>query len=514
MNLNLDTLRTQGVRLMIGWLWLNVVIVAGVATLATVAGLPSVIVCVVGAVASTLSWRLTGPSPLTRTIIAVAQMVIVSALVLDVPKVWQIDMHMYYFASLAMLALFCDWRAIAAGTVITAVHHLAFNFLWPAAVFPDGADFGRVVLHAVILLAEAGALGWLCVTLERSFAATDAALLEVRASLEQARALQQDKDAAAQRETEMATARAAAEAEAARALKDAEALAAEEAERARRQAVAQMADEFQQAIGSLVTTVRRYADDMQTAAGRVADSISKTDQQSKTVADAASSTSLNVETVASAAEELSASLQDIASRARQSAEATEQASSASASSNGAIAELDNAAQRIGEIVAMIQAIADQTNLLALNATIEAARAGEAGKGFAVVASEVKSLANQTAHATSEVASQVQAIQAQVVAAVEAMRRVDAIVGEVRDYAQAISGSVEEQRAATAEIARSAQQASADTTRVSTTIADVAVHSDVANGDAQVLSSQARHLAATADDLEQQMTTLIARLRAA
>ncbi len=69
-----------------------------------------------------------------------------------------------------------------------------------------------------------------------------------------------------------------------------------------------------------------------------------------------------------------------------------------------------AAQKIGEVVTLINAIAGQTNLLALNATIEAARAGEAGKGFAVVASEVKNLAMQTAKATEEIGGQVRAIQ--------------------------------------------------------------------------------------------------------
>ena len=75
-----------------------------------------------------------------------------------------------------------------------------------------------------------------------------------------------------------------------------------------------------------------------------------------------------------------------------------------------IAQLSQAASRIGDVVKLITAIAEQTNLLALNATIEAARAGEAGRGFAVVAQEVKALASQTAKATEEIASQIASMQ--------------------------------------------------------------------------------------------------------
>ncbi|MGA8801721.1 MAG: methyl-accepting chemotaxis protein, partial [Pseudolabrys sp.] len=72
--------------------------------------------------------------------------------------------------------------------------------------------------------------------------------------------------------------------------------------------------------------------------------------------------------------------------------------------------MDEAAGRIGDVIKLITDIAEQTNLLALNATIEAARAGDAGRGFAVVASEVKSLAGQTAKATTEISEQIAAIQ--------------------------------------------------------------------------------------------------------
>ncbi|MEM9839578.1 MAG: methyl-accepting chemotaxis protein [Pseudomonadota bacterium] len=81
---------------------------------------------------------------------------------------WQLDMHMGFYAALAVAALMCDWRAVLAAAAATAVHHLGLNFIVPSLVFPDGTDLGRVILHAVIVLLQTGALMWLCRELVRS----------------------------------------------------------------------------------------------------------------------------------------------------------------------------------------------------------------------------------------------------------------------------------------------------------------------------------------------------------
>src|SRR5207302_1775319 len=113
------------------------------------------------------------------------------------------------------------------------------------------------------------------------------------------------------------------------------------------------------------------------------------------------------------------------------------------STNDHVAGLAKAAQKIGNVVKLIQHIAGQTNLLALNATIEASRAGESGKGFAVVASEVKSLAVQTAKATEQISARIAAVQASTAAAVEGIRRNTERMQEINRYTSSIAASVEQ-----------------------------------------------------------------------
>jgi len=185
------------------------------------------------------------------------------------------------------------------------------------------------------------------------------------------------------------------------------------------------------------------------------------------VAGAADATASNTQVAAAAAEELTASVAEIARQVTQATGIARRAVAEAQRTDETMQGLSAAAERIGEVVQMISGIAAQTNLLALNATIEAARAGEAGKGFAVVASEVKSLAGQTAKATADIAEQIAHMRSVALSAVETVRGIGAVVAEIHEAAAAIAAAVEEQGAATAEIARSVGDVARSTGSVST-----------------------------------------------
>jgi methyl-accepting chemotaxis protein len=294
--------------------------------------------------------------------------------------------------------------------------------------------------------------------------------------------------------------------------------AAQEAERnikeKRAAALETLTQNFEAKIGRLVATLSTAATEMQATSQSMSSMAGDTSQRSATVATAAEEASSNVQTVAVAAEELSASVTEIARQVAQSAKIAGKAVDDAKHTDTTVQTLANGAQKIGEVVTLIQQIASQTNLLALNATIEAARAGEAGKGFAVVASEVKSLANQTAKATEEIAGQVEQIRGATGEAVTAIRGIGAVINEINDIAAAIASAVEQQGTTTKEIARNVQQAAAGAQEVTRNIATVKESSTASGGAATHVLAAADELSKQAAGLSDEVNSFIAEVKAA
>ena len=282
----------------------------------------------------------------------------------------------------------------------------------------------------------------------------------------------------------------------------------------KRTLMAGLADELERGVRASLRTMSAAAAEMQTTSKGMFDTAGQASTQATTVAAAAEQASANVQTVAAATEELSSSVAEIGRQVSHSTHITGQAVEEANRTNTTIQGLSAAAAKIGDVVKLISGIASQTNLLALNATIEAARAGDAGKGFAVVATEVKSLANQTNKATEEIAAQVAAMQAVTDDAVAAIRNIGATIEGISGIAVTIASAVQQQGAATQEIARNIQQAAQGTGLVSSTISGVnQAANDTGAAADHVLASAAR-LSQEGETLRHDVDDFLAKIRAA
>ena len=423
---------------------------------------------------------------------------------------WQVDMHMAYFAALAVLTIFCDWRAILAGAATVALHHLALNFLLPAAVFPGGGDFWRVVVHAVILVTEAALLMWVSGNISAMFTASGEAL--ARAEAARAEVIQAQTAEAAAREAEQnaATERAALQQRvAAEQAEVVSALATGLARLAKGDLAAQIEMQFPDEYIQLKSDFNDALKQLQSAMTVVVGNVDSIKTSAGEIGQAANDLSRRTEKQAASLEETAAALDEITATVQRSAESARSADKAAtltrqkAEKGGAVVreaisamgEIEQSARKISQIIGVIDEIAFQTNLLALNAGVEAARAGDTGKGFAVVAQEVRALAQRAAQAAREIKVLIDGSSAQVEMGAS-------LVNRTGEELNGIVLQVGEVSALVSEMASSAQEQSAGIAQVNGAVNDMdrvtqqnAAMVEQSNAATQALAKEAATLAA-------------------
>lgn len=448
---SLDGIRTTASKAAVVYLWMHVPLIAFAAFITNHdVWVPMAVMAIIAA-AVTFDWR-RAPSGESAQLSASAGLAIAVALVVFAMREhpWQIDMHMYFFAAFALTAVFCNWRAVVLYAGIVAVHHLALNFLFPLAVFPTGADFSRVILHAIVVIVQGAVLVWLVTVLEKAFASAKDAVTEAETALEKAQTAEEE----------------------AKRLGEEKLIADREVAKARQAEMARLAEVFDTEVNTAVSQLNVAIDKSGVSVGDALKLNTNMNDNIVVVASASEEMTNNVQTVAAAAEELAATTEEIGRRVSETSTMAAEVERESQSASVKGQDLAATSQRIEEVISMISDIAEQTNLLALNATIEAARAGDAGKGFAVVATEVKNLADQTARATEDVRKEVMAAVQAINDVAEALERVSTKNGDMVEVFTTVASAVEEQLTATLDITRNIQEAASATDDVARNIAVV------------------------------------------
>ena len=467
--------RHGGGLILLGLSWVLTAISAAASLLGSGSALSGAVLSMAGiAVAHTAIFRLLGVNQAGR-ILSVILLVGQVSLMVSALKghEYQIDMHMAYFAALAVTIIYCDWRAIAAGTAAVALHHLTLSFLLPSLVFPGSASLERVVFHAVILLVEAGVLAWVAASVVTMFKVTSERTAEATAAADRASEALAAAAVSRSAADDLRAETAAREAEV-----QAEQLAVVQATAAGLSALKagdlsyRITTAFPEAYRVLQSDYNAAIQDLDEAVTHIDANADTIREGANQIAAAADDLSRRTERQAAALEETAAALDQITATVSHTSQRAQdvgrQAGSAQrdAEASGklveravaAMGEIQKSSDEISQIIGVIDEIAFQTNLLALNAGVEAARAGESGRGFAVVATEVRALAQRSATAAKEINALISTSSSQVRQGVglvdqtgQSLATIVEQVGALHEMIAEIVASAQEQSSALAEV---------------------------------------------------------------
>ncbi|WP_076072624.1 methyl-accepting chemotaxis protein [Sphingomonas montana] len=418
---------------------------------------------------------------------------------------WQMDAHMYFFVGMAALVMLADWRPIALATVLTAVHHLALEWLAPEWVFSGTGNIGRVLFHVVAVALQCGALTILTIQLEALFRAQGDAL-------HLSRALTRAAEDGRRRTNE-----AVEQADAARAIatgerQQREAQAARVAVERRGELVT-LANEFERSVTSVVKSIGQATARLEHAAIQLEEVTGEATDEAVEVASSASKAASDITHVASSIRDLSQSIRTIAGAADRQSDLTETASLEARRSVQTVATLEEQAAQIEGFLNDIRKIASKTNMLALNATIEAARAGEAGRCFAVVAGEVKGLSADTRRASDRISGLIAGIREGVVDTGDKLRSVNDAIGQVAAAATGIAAAVDDQRVTSRTVDIGADRAVANADDIECRIKGVAAAAGAASALSAAVRNSTSDLAVSARDLMSSTDLFVSFLQA-
>jgi methyl-accepting chemotaxis protein len=513
----LDDFRRQGVRLVVGggwicviWLWLM-----GLALHQPMTGRVVMLGMAINVLPTLRVWRGRYDSSTRMVAATLATAHPALGLYLLQGNPWQMDWHMYFFVAMAALMVMCDWKPIVVAALLTAAHHLLLLYLAPSWVFEGstGVSLGRVAMHSVAVVLQAGALAFVTTRLRNLM--VDQATIQARAEhlAEVARERSHELEAAIRRAAD-----AAALAEKAHRGEQMQRQLREQAEHdaadLRRRDMVALAEGFEASVSDVAERVLGALRDLDRSAQLLGTSARRTTTAAADIEQIVDETSTRAGDLARRTVELSDSMTVISTDLQAQDRTSSQAGELSLAAREAVSQLLARTGKIGGFAATIDGLARQTNLLALNASIEASRAGAAGRGFAVVASEVKGLANRAQDATSSVKDLARLATEGAEQSGSALFEIATLVEEFAEAAQSIRGELRRQHQTASFIKDAARETATDAVAIAGQMHEITRVAHETAGLSAGVDKAVRDLLEVAAHLKQSTALFTAQLRTA